>query len=64
MKKYLYSGPLSGVSLKEGDDIIDIMLIPDGVVSMPPDNEYTKRLIRKGWLREVKMSSKETNRRK
>ncbi len=60
-KKYIYSGPLSGVSLKEGGDVI---LIPGGVVSMPPDNEYTKRLIRKGWLREVKISSKETKRRK
>ncbi len=60
-KDYKYSGPLSGISSKKFGDV---MLIPGGVVSMPPDNEYTKRLIRKGWLQEVKMSSRETKRRK
>lgn len=60
-RSYMYNGPLSGISSKEFGDV---MLIPGGVVAMPPDSEYTKRLIRKGWLREVKISSKETKRRK
>ncbi|NTU68929.1 MAG: hypothetical protein HGB02_08630 [Chlorobiaceae bacterium] len=49
--KYIYTGPLSGVSLKEGGDV---MLIPGAEVQLPEGNEYTGRLIRKGWLTAVK----------
>jgi hypothetical protein len=50
MKDYVYSGPLSGVSLKGHGDI---MLIPGAAVRLPSDNAYTGRLIRKGWLAEA-----------
>ena len=50
MRTYFYTGPLSGVSLKGHGDI---MLVPGAVVQMPPDNPYTERLIRKGWLADV-----------
>ena len=47
MKTYKYDGPLSGVSLKEHGDV---MLIPGATVTLPEDNEYTGRLIRRGYL--------------
>lgn len=47
MKEYIYSGPLSGVSLKGHGDI---MLHPGSKVELPEDHEYTARLVRKGWL--------------
>lgn len=50
MKPFIYTGPLSGVSLKEFGDV---MLIPGAVVEMPAEHGYTARLIRKGWLHEV-----------
>jgi hypothetical protein len=49
MKTYSYTGPLSGVSLKECGDVL---LIPGSTVQLPADNGYTQRLIRKGWLQE------------
>lgn len=56
MKKYIYSGPLSGVSLKNGGDV---MLIPGTEVKLPEGHGYTERLIRKGWLKEVEMPAAE-----
>jgi hypothetical protein len=50
MKSYIYSGPLSGVSLKEFGDV---MLVPGATVQLPDGHGYTERLIRKGWLKEV-----------
>ncbi|GEM_PF-1642260 len=50
MKTYIYSGPLSGVSLKEFGDV---MLVPGAAVQLPDGHGYTERLIRKGWLEEV-----------
>lgn len=60
-KKYLYTGPLSGVSLKgEGD----IMLHPGQIVELPERNYYTERLMRKGWLKEVEPETKITKKEK
>jgi hypothetical protein len=53
--QYMYTGPLSGVSLK---GIGDVMLIPGAVVALPAGHYYTERLIRKGWLSEVKAEKK------
>lgn len=50
MKSYIYTGPLSGVSLTGHGDV---MLIPGSTVQLPEGNGYTERLIRKGWLHEV-----------
>jgi hypothetical protein len=47
MKEYLYKGPLSGVSLK---GVGDVMLHPGAVVNLPEDHDYTRRLIKRGWL--------------
>lgn len=50
MKRYRYTGPLSGVSLREHGDVL---LIPGAVVELPAGHVYTERLARKGWLSEV-----------
>lgn len=55
MKTYNYTGPLSGVSLKEHGDVL---LIPGSTVQLPADNGYTQRLIRKGWLQEEQVEVK------
>lgn len=47
MTEYIYTGPLSGVSLKGHGDV---MLNPGGVVRLPGNHEYTARLIKRGWL--------------
>jgi hypothetical protein len=47
MKEYIYTGPLSGVSLKGHGDI---MLHPGATVELPEDHDYTARLVRKGWI--------------
>lgn len=50
MKSFIYTGPLSGVSLK---DCGDVMLVPGSTVQLPAENYYTERLARKGWLQEI-----------
>jgi hypothetical protein len=49
-KNYIYTGPLSGVSLIGYGDV---MLIPGAEVTLPDDHGYTARLKRKGWLTEI-----------
>lgn len=45
--KYRYSGPLSGVTLDNGQEV---MLHPGGEVELPPEHEYTKTLLALGHL--------------
>lgn len=56
MKRFVYTGPLSGVSLKKGGDV---MLVPGAEVRLPEGHGYTERLIRKGWLKEVDVPAAE-----
>ncbi len=56
MKSFIYTGPLSGVSLKDHGDV---MLVPGGTVQLPEENYFTARLIRKGWLQEVEIPAQE-----
>lgn len=39
--KYRYSGPLSGVTLADGQEV---MLHPEAEVELPEDNEYVRTL--------------------
>jgi hypothetical protein len=39
--KFRYSGPLSGVTLADGQEV---MLHPDAEVELPEDNEYVRTL--------------------
>lgn len=54
MKKYLYSGPLSGTSLNIGPskkpEVMEIMLHPGKSVDLPEEHEYTKTLLALGHL--------------
>ncbi|KIA81350.1 hypothetical protein [Chromobacterium amazonense] len=45
--KYLYSGPISGVTLADGQEI---MLFPGKEVEMPEDHNYTRTLVALGYL--------------
>ncbi|MBK0416183.1 hypothetical protein JD974_17370 [Chromobacterium haemolyticum] len=40
--KYLYSGPISGVTLADGQEI---MLFPGAEVDMPEQHDYTRMLL-------------------
>ncbi|AOJ71034.1 MULTISPECIES: hypothetical protein [Burkholderia] len=51
--KYLYSGPISGVSLQDGTEIREAMLHPGAPVELPEQHEYTKTLLALGHLRPV-----------
>ena len=51
MKRYLYTGPLSGVTLSDGTEV---MLFPGKEVSFPEGNKYAKTLIAQGYLEELK----------
>lgn len=45
--KYRYRGPLSGVTLASGQEV---MLHPGGEVELPEDSDYTKTLLALGYL--------------
>ncbi|AOJ06382.1 hypothetical protein [Burkholderia mayonis] len=51
--KYLYSGPISGVSLQDGTEVREVMLHPGAQVELPEQHEYTQTLIALGHLRPV-----------
>lgn len=45
--KYLYSGPLSGVTLDDGQQV---MLHPGAEIELPEQHDYTKTLVALGHL--------------
>jgi len=49
-KNYLYVGPISGVTLKNGQEI---MMFPNKEVTLPDDNGYVKKLVAQKFLQEV-----------
>jgi hypothetical protein len=48
-RKYLYQGPPSGVTLKDGREVL---LWPGVEVTLPSDNRYVQRLVAKKLLAE------------
>ncbi len=55
-KKYIYSGPLTGVTLapdEPGGKPREVMLHPGRTVSLPSDNHYVKSLLARKFLAEV-----------
>lgn len=53
MAKYLYNGPLSGVSLapqEEGGESKEVRLMPGQVVDLPEGHPYVKTLVALGHL--------------
>ncbi|QEL57068.1 hypothetical protein [Chromobacterium paludis] len=55
--KYLYSGPISGVTLADGQEI---MLFPGHEVEMPENHNYTRTLVALGYLSAQPVSAAET----
>ncbi|KWZ43746.1 hypothetical protein WS72_13360 [Burkholderia savannae] len=49
--KYQYSGPTSGVTLKNGNEVREVMLHTDADVDLPEQHEYTKTLQAMGYLK-------------
>ncbi len=45
LTSYQYTGPLSGTSLRVGEEILDVQLIPNQSVDLPADHEYTQVLL-------------------
>ncbi|KVG24734.1 hypothetical protein WM34_29585 [Burkholderia ubonensis] len=48
---YQYSGPTSGVTLQDGNDVREVMLHTGGEVDLPEQHEYTKTLLAMGYLK-------------
>lgn len=48
--KYRYSGPTSGVTLQEGEEVREVMLHTGTEVELPEEHEYTKTLLALGHL--------------
>lgn len=48
--KYLYKGPSSGVTLRDGEAETEIMLHDGAEVDLPAEHEYTQTLLALGHL--------------
>jgi len=55
---YIYNGPLSGVTLKDGEKAKEVMLFPGKEIDLPETNEYVKRLVAQGYLKPVEVKKK------
>ncbi|MGE8577531.1 MAG: hypothetical protein ACN6QT_20760 [Burkholderia contaminans] len=49
--KYQYSGPTSGATLQDGEDVQEVMLHTGAEVELPEDHEYTATLLAMGYLK-------------
>ncbi|HHW4413062.1 hypothetical protein HV183_22525 [Citrobacter freundii] len=56
--KYLYSGPASGVTLADGQEIL---LWPSSEIDLPEDNEWVMTMIARRHLTLVVTQAVETN---
>jgi len=56
--KYIYSGPASGVTLADGQEIL---LWPESEVELPEDNEWVMTMIARRHLALVVTEETETN---
>lgn len=48
--KYRYSGPNSGVTLRNGNKSTEVMLITGAEVELPAQHEYVQVLLKRGHL--------------
>lgn len=60
-KTYTYSGPMSGVTLDDGREVL---LHPQRTVELPEDNEYVKTLAALGYLTEAPASAGQPEKKK
>ncbi|AXC80863.1 hypothetical protein DO628_24970 [Salmonella enterica subsp. salamae] len=56
--KYIYSGPASGVTLADGQEVL---LWPNSEISLPEDNEWVITMIARHHLAPVVTQEAETN---
>ncbi|EHI4739042.1 hypothetical protein J9Z20_004427 [Salmonella enterica] len=56
--KYIYSGPASGVTLADGQEVL---LWPNSEISLPEDNEWVITMIARSHLVPVVTQEVETN---
>lgn len=57
--KYRYSGPTSGVTLQEGEEVREVMLHTGAEVELPEEHEYTKTLLALQYLTPVQEPAKQ-----
>ena len=60
MKKYLYTGVQTAIAVPksaDGEEVVDVALIPHEQVELPEDMPYVQRLVAKGLLTAVTESS-------
>lgn len=50
MRQYRYQGPVSGATLKVGNETLEVLLNPRALASLPEDHPYTRRLVARGHL--------------
>lgn len=50
MRPFTYHGPISSVSLRVEQRVVDVYLAPGAVVMLPDGHRYTRRLQQRGWL--------------
>lgn len=56
MPKYVYTGPRTAIAIppkKDGEQPVDVPLIPNTQVELPADMPYVKRSVAKGTLTPV-----------
>lgn len=56
--RFYYGGPMSGVTLREGEHVREVMLYPDTEVELPIDHAYTQTLLALRYLAPVQASVK------
>lgn len=56
--KYIYSGPASGVTLADGQEVL---LWPDSEIDLPEDNEWVMTMIARRHLAPVVAQESETD---
>lgn len=59
LAKYRYSGPTSGVTLQEGEEVREVMLHTGAEIELPIDHEYTKTLLALQYLTPVDDKAKQ-----
>jgi len=56
--KFIYNGPLDAVTIRNGKEILDVILTNGKEIELPEKNEYVRTLQEKGRLTPVETSRK------
>lgn len=58
MKRYRYSGPVSGATLRLGEQVLHVRLSPGAEVELPDDHVYVRGLVARGHLAELALAKR------